>query len=311
MRTRSGLPRATARRPSPPCPRRPAGGRGRAVARSSPRPGRRRRAERSPLAPRTRSVEVAGMRPGYARRQGAGSAPWDDGAWPCASRTTHSSGLPHGSAGRPRRIHRLAVPPPLRLRVHVRCAPRHRGARRVEARARLARCHRLHAHVPRQHLRALDQVGDAEGAVEVTDFMSMGDRRADVVRRVRGISGTVRMQGDLRLRFGYATALPWIRKLDGDDPRLVAVAGPDAVVVRGPSSRPRTTTTASRSRWRPARPSTSRSPGTRRTAASRRRSTWTPPSSTRPSGGSRGPAPSSTPARTRPRSAGRCSCSAR
>ncbi|ALD12360.1 glycoside hydrolase family 15 protein [Clavibacter capsici] len=73
-----------------------------------------------------------------------------------------------------------------------------------------------------------------DGAVEVTDFMSMGDRRADVVRRVRGISGTVRMQGDLRLRFGYATALPWIRKLDGDDPRLVAVAGPDAVVVRGP-----------------------------------------------------------------------------
>ncbi|MFT2710471.1 glycoside hydrolase family 15 protein [Clavibacter sp. Sh2126] len=73
-----------------------------------------------------------------------------------------------------------------------------------------------------------------EGAVEVTDFMSMGNRRADVVRRVRGISGTVRMQGDLRLRFGYATALPWIRKLDDGDPRLVAVAGPDAVVVRGP-----------------------------------------------------------------------------
>ncbi|ROQ41231.1 GH15 family glucan-1,4-alpha-glucosidase [Frondihabitans sp. PhB188] len=88
------------------------------------------------------------------------------------------------------------------------------------------------------------------GEVEVTDLMPYGDRRADLVRRVRGLSGTVTMTEDLRIRFGYTTAIPWIRQLDDDTPpddpsmpheaeaagrgTLVAVAGPDAVVVRGP-----------------------------------------------------------------------------
>ena len=77
------------------------------------------------------------------------------------------------------------------------------------------------------------------GVVEVVDLMPMGDRRADVVRRVRGVSGTVAMHEDLRLRFGYATALPWVRQLpDGSGGvELVAAAGPDAVVVRGPRLR--------------------------------------------------------------------------
>jgi len=73
------------------------------------------------------------------------------------------------------------------------------------------------------------------GVVEVTDLMPVGDRRADVVRRVTGVEGTVRMQEDLRIRFGYAAALPWVRQLpEGDETALVAIAGPDAVVVRGP-----------------------------------------------------------------------------
>lgn len=75
-----------------------------------------------------------------------------------------------------------------------------------------------------------------EGEVEVIDVMPIGDRRADVVRRVRGIRGEVAMRQTLRIRFGYADALPWVRQerredgLDG----LIAVAGPDSVVVRGP-----------------------------------------------------------------------------
>ena len=73
------------------------------------------------------------------------------------------------------------------------------------------------------------------GQVEVLDFMPHGDRRADLVRRVRGISGSVKMTQDLRIRFGYASTMPWVRQLQGESTRgLVAIAGPDAIVVRGP-----------------------------------------------------------------------------
>ena len=44
--------------------------------------------------------------------------------------------------------------------------------------------------------------------------MPLGDRRADVVRRIRGIEGEVEMRDDLRIRFDYAAALPWVRKVD-------------------------------------------------------------------------------------------------
>jgi GH15 family glucan-1,4-alpha-glucosidase len=75
----------------------------------------------------------------------------------------------------------------------------------------------------------------ATGVAEVVDLMPHGDRRADVVRRVRGISGTVRMEQVLRIRFDYADAVPWIRQVEGG---LLAVAGPDAVLVRGPHLEP-------------------------------------------------------------------------
>ncbi|MCP2030526.1 GH15 family glucan-1,4-alpha-glucosidase [Okibacterium sp. HSC-33S16] len=73
------------------------------------------------------------------------------------------------------------------------------------------------------------------GVAEVTDLMPRTDHRADVVRRVRGISGTVEFSQELRIRFGYATAMPWVRKVVEDTGvALVAVAGPDGIVVRGP-----------------------------------------------------------------------------
>ena len=78
----------------------------------------------------------------------------------------------------------------------------------------------------------------AEGEVEVTDFMPHGDRRADVIRRVTGIRGTVSMVMDLRFRFNYAEALPWVRQSQDEHGHgLVAVAGPDAVIMRGPELR--------------------------------------------------------------------------
>ncbi|PTL74303.1 glucoamylase [Rathayibacter caricis DSM 15933] len=74
----------------------------------------------------------------------------------------------------------------------------------------------------------------SSGVVEVTDVMPLRDDRAELVRRVRGVSGTVRMRQELRLRFDYARVVPWVRQEGTDEaPLLVAVAGPDAVVVRG------------------------------------------------------------------------------
>ncbi|MEV8273447.1 glycoside hydrolase family 15 protein [Microbacterium sp. NPDC077184] len=74
----------------------------------------------------------------------------------------------------------------------------------------------------------------AEGVVEVRDFMPIDGGRVDLVRRIVGISGSVEMTSLLRLRFDYARALPWVRQVGSDDqPGLLAVAGPDAVLVRG------------------------------------------------------------------------------
>jgi len=73
------------------------------------------------------------------------------------------------------------------------------------------------------------------GSVEVQDFMPHGDNRADLVRRVRGITGSVAMKQELRIRFGYGGTVPWVRQLTNESTHgLVAVAGPDAVVIRGP-----------------------------------------------------------------------------
>ena len=78
-----------------------------------------------------------------------------------------------------------------------------------------------------------------EGEVLVVDLMSMGHRRPDVIRRIQGVSGTVRMREELRIRFGYADAVPWVRQVEDDGRRsLVAVAGPDSVIVRGPEMEP-------------------------------------------------------------------------
>ncbi|MEP6843502.1 MAG: glycoside hydrolase family 15 protein [Pseudolysinimonas sp.] len=83
-----------------------------------------------------------------------------------------------------------------------------------------------------------------DGEVEVVDLMPHGDRRADLVRQVRGISGQVAMTQALRIRFDYAAAVPWIRQApeyDGTGPHahaLLAVAGPDSVIVRGPRLSP-------------------------------------------------------------------------
>jgi GH15 family glucan-1,4-alpha-glucosidase len=73
------------------------------------------------------------------------------------------------------------------------------------------------------------------GRVDVTDFMPTDNRRADIVRRVTGIEGTVEFREEVRIRFDYADALPWLRQVpEAGGNAIIAAAGPDAVVVRGP-----------------------------------------------------------------------------
>jgi len=76
------------------------------------------------------------------------------------------------------------------------------------------------------------------GEVDVIDLMPHGDRRADVVRRIVGVSGTVAMHQELRIRFDYGAAMPWMRQVpEAGGNAVIAVAGPDAIVVRGPELR--------------------------------------------------------------------------
>lgn len=74
------------------------------------------------------------------------------------------------------------------------------------------------------------------GVVRIVDFMPSKyaqhtDRHPTVVRLVEGISGSVSMHMDLRIRFDYGWVVPWVRHEDGG---IVAVAGPDGLVLRSP-----------------------------------------------------------------------------
>jgi GH15 family glucan-1,4-alpha-glucosidase len=70
-----------------------------------------------------------------------------------------------------------------------------------------------------------------EGAVRIIDFMPIRDETVDVVRIVEGLHGHVPMQMHLTIRFDYGQTIPWVRNIGG---ALVAVAGPDALVLRSP-----------------------------------------------------------------------------
>ena len=70
------------------------------------------------------------------------------------------------------------------------------------------------------------------GTVRVTDFMPPRDGRTPVlVRNVQGLSGSVEMDCEFVVRFGYGQVVPWVRRADGE---LLAVAGPDALWLATP-----------------------------------------------------------------------------
>ncbi len=75
----------------------------------------------------------------------------------------------------------------------------------------------------------------ATGVVRLVDLMPAGDDRADVVRRITGIEGTVRMRHEWVVRLDYGQVRPWVtRQTVGQDQVITAVGGPDQLVLRGP-----------------------------------------------------------------------------
>ncbi|MBR0904915.1 glycoside hydrolase family 15 protein [Bradyrhizobium liaoningense] len=69
------------------------------------------------------------------------------------------------------------------------------------------------------------------GTVALIDFMPPRGKASDIVRLVRGVSGTVRMRMELVIRFGFGADIPWVRRIDHS---LMAIAGQDMTVLRTP-----------------------------------------------------------------------------
>ncbi|OUD01595.1 glycoside hydrolase family 15 protein [Streptomyces swartbergensis] len=77
----------------------------------------------------------------------------------------------------------------------------------------------------------LDSVWEtATGTVRVTDLMPPRAGVPCIVRLVEGLSGTVDVRSELRLRFHQGRVVPWVREVGHC---TVAVAGPDAVWLGG------------------------------------------------------------------------------
>ncbi len=69
------------------------------------------------------------------------------------------------------------------------------------------------------------------GTAALIDFMPLRGKASDIVRLVRGISGTVKMRMELVIRFGFGADIPWVRRIDHS---LMAIAGQDLIVLRTP-----------------------------------------------------------------------------
>ncbi|APU17838.1 glycoside hydrolase family 15 protein [Actinoalloteichus fjordicus] len=79
----------------------------------------------------------------------------------------------------------------------------------------------------------------AHGVVRLVDAMEPHPDHEDLptrlIRTVYGISGSVQMRLDWVVRFAYADSVPWVRRVQEEESTecIFAVAGPDAVVLRG------------------------------------------------------------------------------
>jgi GH15 family glucan-1,4-alpha-glucosidase len=75
---------------------------------------------------------------------------------------------------------------------------------------------------------------DGKNAVVLIDFMPLREGRnaSHLVRLVVGKRGSMAMRTEWIVRFGYGGWVPWVSRTDAGD--LVAIAGPDMVVLRTP-----------------------------------------------------------------------------
>ncbi|WP_279432176.1 glycoside hydrolase family 15 protein [Labedella populi] len=75
-----------------------------------------------------------------------------------------------------------------------------------------------------------------DGEADTIEFMPTDGDTSSVVRRVVGVSGTVRFRQELIVRPDFADIVPWVRQLPqvADAHRLLAIGGPDGVLVTGP-----------------------------------------------------------------------------
>ncbi|MBD8869841.1 glycoside hydrolase family 15 protein [Nocardioides donggukensis] len=78
------------------------------------------------------------------------------------------------------------------------------------------------------------------GRLRLVDSMPSGDGRSDLVRRLEGLDGTVRVRHEWIVRPDYGAIRPWVhrqrlqREGAPDEEVIVATAGPDKLVLRGP-----------------------------------------------------------------------------
>jgi GH15 family glucan-1,4-alpha-glucosidase len=70
-----------------------------------------------------------------------------------------------------------------------------------------------------------------DGAVTLVDCMPPRAKNPNVVRLIVGKRGQVRMRVEFTIRMDYGSLVPWVRRVDGG---LLAVGGPDALVLRTP-----------------------------------------------------------------------------
>jgi len=85
------------------------------------------------------------------------------------------------------------------------------------------------------------------GLVRVVETMPVGGRRADLVRRVEGVEGVVRMRQELVIRFGYGRDVPWVRRIRDDGSAVdaaFALPAPRPERVKGVGSGPNAATSA-------------------------------------------------------------------
>ncbi len=74
---------------------------------------------------------------------------------------------------------------------------------------------------------------DETNRVRMTDLMPVDADRPTLIRQLTGVRGTMRLRCELSLRFDYGLVQPRIHR---DADALIAVVGPDLIVLRGPTA---------------------------------------------------------------------------